>query len=158
MSERPRIERSVIVSAPPEKLYDMVADLPRMGEWSPACTGAIWDEGAGPTVGSWFTGHNTMGDRTYDTRCEITDAQRPTTIAWMQRGKDEGFTEWRYTFSPLDDATQVTETWTLVRDFPTQGDAAISPSEAEERRERMLEVFSIGIDQTLAKLKSAAET
>jgi len=145
------------VAAPADTLYDMVADMTRMGEWSPACTGATWDEGAGATVGSWFTGHNKMRDRSYDTRCEITDAQRPTTIAWMQRGKDEGFTEWRYTFAPVESGTEVTESWTLVRDFPTQGDTAVSPSEAEERRNRMIDAFTSGIEQPLAKLKAVAE-
>jgi uncharacterized protein YndB with AHSA1/START domain len=157
MSELPKIERSVVVAASPEELYDMVADLTRMGEWSPACTGVTWDDGAGPSVGSWFTGHNKMGDRDYDTRCEITDAQRPTTIAWMQRGREEGFTEWRYAFLPVEGGTEVSETWTLIRDLPTQGGATTSPTEAEDRRKRMIELFSTGIEQTLAKLKSAAE-
>jgi Polyketide cyclase / dehydrase and lipid transport len=56
MTERPSISRSVVVAAGPEQLYDMVADITRMGEWSPACTGGAWDEGAGARVGSWFTG------------------------------------------------------------------------------------------------------
>src|SRR5215203_6717520 len=120
--EEVTISRAVVVGAPAETVYDMVADLPRMGEWSKACTGATWDEGAGPTEGSWFTGHNvikTDGEaRAYDTRCEITAAERPKTIAWMQRGRDEGVTEWRYTFAPTDAGTEVTESWTLVRPFP----------------------------------------
>ncbi|MBV8986815.1 MAG: SRPBCC family protein, partial [Acidimicrobiia bacterium] len=29
------IEESIDIDAPPERLYDMVSDLSRMGEWSP---------------------------------------------------------------------------------------------------------------------------
>ncbi|MFI5047683.1 MAG: SRPBCC family protein, partial [Acidimicrobiia bacterium] len=131
--------------------YDLIADVTRMGEWSPACTGATWDEGAGPTVGSWFTGHNVIeDDRTYDSRCEITDAERPSTIAWMQGGKDLGVTEWRYTFTPTDAGTEVTESWTVLRPFP--------PDRVDDDRARMLKVrFGEAMEETLAKFKASAE-
>jgi uncharacterized protein YndB with AHSA1/START domain len=149
------ISRSVVIDAPVDTLYDMVADLPRMGEWSRACTGATWDDGAGPTEGSWFTGHNvikTDGEtRVYDTRCEITAAERPSTIAWMQRGRKEGVTEWRYSFAPIDGGTEVTESWSLVRPFPE------SMENRDEMLERMQKGFSKGIEDTLAGLKAAAE-
>jgi uncharacterized protein YndB with AHSA1/START domain len=158
MPERPSITRSVTIAATPETLYDMIADVPRMGEWSPACTGATWDEGAGPTLGSWFTGHNKAADREYDRRCQITDAQRPTTIAWMAGGQDEGFTEWRYRFEPVVGGTAVTETWSMVRDFPQQtGDSPVAGMDPEELQKRMLENFGTGIEQTLARLKESLE-
>jgi hypothetical protein len=158
MAERPSITRTVSISGAPETLYDMIGDVTRMGEWSPACTGATWDEGAGPTVGSWFTGHNVAGDREYDRRCQITDAQRPTTIAWMAGGQDEGFTEWRYTFQPVESGTEVTETWRMVRDLPQpSGDSPVAGMDPDELRQRMLENFGTGIEQTLTRLKESVE-
>ena len=146
-----KTSRTVVINAPAETLYDLVADLPRMQEWSPASKGATWDEGAGPTAGSWFTGHNLMGGNTYDTRCEITEAERPTVIAWMSNGKEKGVTEWRYTFTPTDGGTEVTESWTPVRQFP--------PERADEARVRgMAANFGNLIEQTLANLKAAAES
>jgi hypothetical protein len=145
------ISKSIVIERSPEDLYDMVADVTRMGDWSEACTGATWDDGASLAVGSWFTGHNKGGpDQTYDARCEITAAERPSTVAWMQRGKDDGFTEWRYAFAPADGGTEVTESWTLIREFP----AGLVD---EERTTMMLEAFGKGIDDTLANLKSVAE-
>jgi hypothetical protein len=142
--------RSLVIDAPADALYDLVADVTRMGEWSPACTGATWDEGAGPAVGSWFTGHNLIGDRAYDRRCEITDADRPSTIAWMAGGKDDGITEWRYTFAPAAGGTEVTESWKAIRAFP--------PDRVDDDLARsMKENFGNAIDQTLAKLKATAE-
>ena len=43
-------------------------DIARMGSWSPGCKECWWDEGAGPDVGSWFTGRNELPERTWETR------------------------------------------------------------------------------------------
>ena len=41
----------VVIEAPAQRLYGMVADMPRMGEWSPECLRVEWLEGAtGPPV------------------------------------------------------------------------------------------------------------
>ena len=146
------ISHSVVIHAPAEMLYDMVGDVTRMGEWSSACTGATWDEGNGPAAreGAWFTGHNLAGDRAYDARCEIVAAERPTTIAWMQGGRDAGATEWRYRFTPVDGGTEVTESWTLIRPFPADRvDEAMLKS--------MRTAFDAGIQETLSKLKNSVE-
>ena len=65
---------SLVISAAPEDLYDMVADVTRMGEWSPICKSCWWDEGAGPQVGAWFTGRNELPERTWETRSEVVGA------------------------------------------------------------------------------------
>jgi uncharacterized protein YndB with AHSA1/START domain len=154
MADDKTISHSVVIDATPEALYDMLADVTRMGEWSDACTGATWDEGAGPTAvdGVWFTGHNKAGEHSYDTHCQITAAERPTAVAWMQRGKDEGFTEWRYEFEPAEGGTKVTESWIVVRDFPSE--AGID----EERSKMMREAFTKMIEDTLSKLKVTVES
>ena len=52
----------VVIEALPERVYEMVADLPRMGEWSPECQRVEWLEGSnGPSVGARFIGHNRGG-------------------------------------------------------------------------------------------------
>ncbi|QNE21679.1 SRPBCC family protein [Kribbella qitaiheensis] len=37
-TDTPDFEASITVEAPPDHLYALVSDLPRMGEWSPECT------------------------------------------------------------------------------------------------------------------------
>ena len=51
---------SIVIASSPENLYDLVCDITRMGAWSPVCKECWWDEGAGPAVGSWFTGRNVL--------------------------------------------------------------------------------------------------
>lgn len=47
------------VSASPEKVWALITDLPRMGEWSPKNTGGEWIEGASKAaVGAQFKGTN----------------------------------------------------------------------------------------------------
>ena len=55
MAEQIRVERTIRAEA--TELYDLVSDLPRMGEWSPENTGGTWVNGAeGPVVGARFKG------------------------------------------------------------------------------------------------------
>ena len=57
-----RGEASVRVAAAPEKVYELVSDVTRMGEWSPETTSAEWIDGAtGPAVGARFKGRNRNG-------------------------------------------------------------------------------------------------
>ena len=61
-------EVSVTIAAPAERLYDLISDLPRMGEWSPENCGGKWVKGAtGPVVGARFRGHNRKGWRRWTT-------------------------------------------------------------------------------------------
>ena len=66
---RHQIEVSRVVSASPERVYELVSDLPRMGEWSPENTGGKWVKGAtGPAVGALFEGTNRLGKKKWKYR------------------------------------------------------------------------------------------
>src|SRR5437588_11880700 len=55
-------EERIEIDAPPGHVYDLVADLTRMGEWSPECYRVDWvGDAAGPVVGTEFEGHNRIG-------------------------------------------------------------------------------------------------
>ena len=55
-------EVTIDVSAPPERVYGLISDITRMGEWSPECRRCEWIDGAtGPAVGARFRGHNRLG-------------------------------------------------------------------------------------------------
>ena len=52
----------VVINATPERIYNLVADLPRMGEWSPECKRVDWADGSTmPVEGAKFVGHNRGG-------------------------------------------------------------------------------------------------
>lgn len=146
-------EVSIVIDAPAEQIYDLVADLPRMGEWSPECTSVEWIDGAhGPAVGARFVGHNRTGPRgliKWSRRGRVLAADRGSAFAFAtEEGGIEG-TTWRYNLEPVDGGTRVRESyavakipmWARIIDVPTN------------RHRELLE----GMAHTLAQLKTAAE-
>jgi len=144
---------SIVIARSPEVVYDLVSDITRMGEWSPVCKECWWDEGAGPTVGAWFTGRNVLPDRTWETKSEVVAADRGNEFAFVVGGT---LTRWGYTFEPVDGGTRVTESWNalpgivamLEERFGDNADAAL-----EER----YQLARTGIPATLAAIKKTAE-
>ena len=108
MPEPIHVEVSTIIDAEPETLYDMVADVTRMGEWSPETRAAEWLEpGATAQVGARFMGTNELGPNTWSTKPTVIVAKRGREFAFEVPGKS-GPT-WRYRFEPVDGGTRVTE-------------------------------------------------
>jgi hypothetical protein len=81
-----RFSESIFVARPPEFVYDMVADVTRMGEWSPVCKACWWEEGDGPAEGAWFTGRNELPQRTWETRSLVVAADRGKEFAFQVNG------------------------------------------------------------------------
>ena len=60
------------ITAPAEKVWALVSDLPRMGEWSPENAGGTWTKGAtGPALGAVFKGTNKNGFRRWSTSVTV---------------------------------------------------------------------------------------
>ena len=57
---------SIFIGRPPEELYDMIADVTRMGEWSPICAACWWDEGDGPQSAPSSPDSNELPERTWE--------------------------------------------------------------------------------------------
>ncbi len=144
---------SIVINAPAEVIYDLVADITRMGEWSPVCVAGWWDEGHAAQVGDWFTGRNELPDRTWETRSQVVAADRGVEFAFAVGGSN---VRWGYAFEPVEGGTLVTESWHLLPDglawFADRfGD------EAEAQIEVRAELARTGIPATLAAIKAAAE-
>jgi hypothetical protein len=152
MSELQRSE-SIVISGSPQHLYDMVADITRMGEWSPVCKACWWDEGSGPEVGSWFTGRNELPERTWETRSQVVVADRGREFAFVVGGK---FVRWGYTFVPAEDGTQVTESWEFLPDGIAMFRERFG-ADADTQIENRSEAARSGIPATLRAIKQAAE-
>lgn len=155
MSEAPvhTHEESIVVETTPEALYDLVSDISRTGEWSPVCTSCWWDdaEQAGQ-VGAWFTGHNELPDRTWETRSQVVAADRGREFAWIVGGS---FVRWGFTLHPDGDATKLTESWQFLPSgiamfHDKYGDQAVA--EINER----IRLAHDGIPRTLAAIKRVA--
>jgi hypothetical protein len=155
---------SVCVAASAEQLYEMVADVTRMGEWSPVCVACTWDDGAGPEPGAWFTGYNEApegstaralgGSRTpvaWDRRCQVVAADPGNEFAFVNGGAAEGYARWSYAFRPTEEGTEVEERWKVLR--VTEHMRAVPDRELR----RSVDLTTANIVLTLSRLKAAAE-
>lgn len=104
------------VQAPPEKVWELLANLDRMGEWSPECYSVSWlDGGSSPArVGRRFKGRNRWGPVRWSMTCEVKTAEPAREISWstVQHGRE--VVRWRYRFEPAGDGTYVTESFEVV--------------------------------------------
>ena len=144
---------SIVVARSPEDLYDLVADITRMGSWSPICKACWWDEGAGPEVGAWFSGRNELPDRTWETRSKVVVADRGREFAFIVGGR---YVRWGYQFAPVDGGTELTESWEFLPDgiaFFEDRFGEDAPAQIEDRRQAALS----GITTTLKAIKATAE-
>ena len=135
------------------RIYDLLSDLPRMGEWSPENTGGKWLGGAsGPAPGAKFRGTNRAGWRFWMTTVTVTSSERGRHFAFDVDTMGVPVSTWEYELVERDNACTVTERWTDRR--PGWMRAASIPvtgvrDRADHNRRNMQE--------TLRKLKAAAE-
>lgn len=150
------VTESIRIDAPAEAVYDLVADVTRMGEWSPEATGARVSAPAGVLqVGDRFTGTNRHGIARWSTQCTVTEADRGRVFEFTVAVKPFKISTWRYEFAADGDSTIVTEHWTDERDgvrgaaVKVLGQVVIPGSRPDHNRRNM--------QTTLANLKAAAE-
>ena len=112
-----RGQATIEIAAPPARVYDLISDITRMGEWSPECYRCEWvDVTHEPVVGARFQGHNRMGPIRWTTTCEIVTAERGREFAFtvMHDKNNRESTRWRYSFSEGDTGTVLTESFEFV--------------------------------------------
>jgi len=148
-----QVSRTIVVAAPPEHVYEIISDVTRIGELSPVCKAAWWDAGSGPREGGWFTGRNEVEGRDpWERRCEVIIAEPGRAFGWVAGGREEGVVEWTYRFRPVEQGTEVEESWTILRmveRLRALGDDVLTTMKANTES---------GIEATLASLKRVAES
>jgi uncharacterized protein YndB with AHSA1/START domain len=102
-----RVELEITLDVPAERLWELITDVPRISEWSPECEHAAWlGDDPVPAPGTRFTGRNRREDRVWTVTCEITEAERPHTFAWVVLDRDDDpqrpSSWWRYELEPGD--------------------------------------------------------
>jgi hypothetical protein len=152
----PSASVSIHVDAPPDTVYGLVSDLPRMGEWSPECVRCEWVGSAGgAAVGARFKGYNRRRARRWSTKGEVVVAEPGHELAWdVTSVLGLPVARWRYVIAAAPDGgSDVTES-------------------TEDRRGVVMKVLgylasgvrdrgthnSAGMEATLQRVKEAAES
>jgi Polyketide cyclase / dehydrase and lipid transport len=120
MQKGTTVEAQERIDAPPEVIYDLVADVTRMGDWSPECVSCEWIDGAtGPTVGARFRGRNRHGLARWSNKPRVVAAERGREFGFVALdpiGRD--MTKWLYRMEPTVTGTTLTESFEMVRTMP----------------------------------------
>ncbi|MDV7133380.1 SRPBCC family protein [Williamsia muralis] len=117
-----QVSDSIDIAADPSRLYEMVSDPTRMGEWSPENLGATVVNPAADGaafVGMVFHGRNRRGSVKWVTRCTVTAAEPGAHFAFRvdaigpKTPRLKGpIATWEYRFDTVEAGrTRVTETW-----------------------------------------------
>lgn len=107
------------VRAPVERVWELVADVTRTGEWSHECHEVAWLDGATRAEpGVRFRGANRSAWLRWHRTCEVTEVSHARLLAWrtIPTWRFVDSTEWRITLAPLgDDATRIEQTYEVLR-------------------------------------------
>lgn len=143
---------TVTIAAPPDAVWRMVADVTRMGEWSPECRSCRWTGSRRePVAGARFVGFNRRGWAGWATTNVVEEAEPGRSFVFRVR---ETGVRWRYRFEPEGDGTRVTElrdlsdarTWLIRLAGPFVGGF-----------DRHADELRAGMRATLDRLKATAE-
>jgi uncharacterized protein YndB with AHSA1/START domain len=143
---------STVINRPVSEVFAAIADVTRMGDWSPECTAGRWVPPAtGPAVGATFEGDNIakLGPLTlkrWTTTSEVTAYVPDDVFEFVA----EGYTTWRYEFQDRDGATTVTESYSHP---PRTGWQKFAYDTVARRPTAMV----TGMQETLGRLQEALE-
>lgn len=108
---------TVTMQAPPEKIWALITDVTRIGEFSPETLEGRWINGAtGPAVGAKFQGHVKRNGRgpMYWATCRILTCEENRDFEFVVEVGGKGANTWRYRLEPTPGGTAVTESYSLT--------------------------------------------
>jgi uncharacterized protein YndB with AHSA1/START domain len=108
---------TVHMSAPADRIWELVSDVTRIGRYSPETFEGEWLEGAtGPAVGAKFRGHvkrNRKGP-IYWTTCTVLTSEPGREFSFGVGTSTSPLNVWTYRLVPAGDGTDVTESFQLA--------------------------------------------
>lgn len=149
-------EVRLVIAAPPARVYDAIADVTRMPEFSPEVIKCTWAGGAtGPAVGVRFWARNkfTRGPWTLN-KPVITAVEPGRRISWSRTEPFGGTVEWTYEFLPHGEGTEVVESYRTLKPVSRIGWLIIGTMDSKDRRGKQRQ----GMAQTLQRLRQHLES
>ncbi|MBM7368043.1 SRPBCC family protein [Gordonia hydrophobica] len=148
----PLIEDSIEIDASPEKVWSVVSDLRRMGEWSPQCMKMVIF-GGDVKLGTTTLNVNRRGPLVWPTRSKVVTFEPNKELAFRIL---DNRTVWSFRIEPTATGVRLTESRTV----PEGGTTKISSTLVDKLMggEKPFEAELLeGIRETLGKIKRAAQ-
>jgi uncharacterized protein YndB with AHSA1/START domain len=115
------ISVTVHMGATPERIWDLLSDVTRIGRYSPETFEAEWLDGAtGPAEGATFRGHVKRNGRgpIYWKTCTVRECVPGRTFSFGVGAPGKPSSVWGYVIEPSGGGADVTESFTLTSTPP----------------------------------------
>jgi uncharacterized protein YndB with AHSA1/START domain len=147
-------EARIRIDAPPERVWSVLADLDRMGEWSPECYRVDWLDGTSSPaqVGARFKGRNRYGMMRWSMTCQVQEVEPAKRLAWSTMAGDRELVRWTYRLDPDGDGTVLIESFQI---YSLPRYARIAEDYLMRDRDRRRQV---AMATTLEKIQAVAES
>ena len=149
----PLIEDSIEIDASPEKVWSVVSDLRRMGEWSPQCKKMIIF-GGDVKLGTTTLNVNRRGPLVWPTRSKVVTFEPNKELAFRVL---DNRTVWSFRIEPTDSGERLTESRTVPGGQTTKISSTLVDKVMGGEKSFEAELAA-GIRETLGKIKRAAQT
>ncbi|WP_026919118.1 SRPBCC family protein [Gordonia shandongensis] len=148
----PLIEDSIEIDATPEKVWAIVSDLRRMGEWSPQCKKMIVF-GGDVKLGTSTLNINRRGPLVWPTRSKVVSFEPDREIAFRIA---ENRTVWSFRIEPTATGVRLTESRTAAGGATTKVSSTLVDKFMGGEK-NFEDELAVGIRETLGKIKQAAQ-
>jgi uncharacterized protein YndB with AHSA1/START domain len=110
-------EVRIHIDAAPDTVWTLLADVERMGQWSPECYRVRWLDGATSPAraGTRFRGSNKWGLLRWSMTCEVKVAEPGRELTWSTVRGDKDIVRWRYVLEPAGAGTELSESFQALQ-------------------------------------------
>ena len=142
------------VAASPEKVWALVTDLSRMGEWSPENQGGEWLDGATcAAVGAKFGGNNKNGDKSWQATVSVEVCDAPKKFVFVLNYKENHLCDWVYEIEPTPNGCRLTHAWVAGTHWEQFAPFGKDISGVEDRATHNLRTMGVTLDNLLKAVK-----
>jgi len=134
LSDTPRADVEILINAPVEKVWPLISDPDLPAKFSEEFQGAVWLDGATPSLGAKFKGTNKMGESVWDTTSTITDFLVNEVFEWTVEDLENPVSIWSFRLSPSDGLTLLKMSGVLGTYTKTGLHAAIAKDPENEEK------------------------
>lgn len=152
------LKASVLVSSTPERVFALVSNVRRVGEWSPECV-AVLARRLPLREGDRFVGLNRRGLHVWPTTCRVDRLDAGAVFGFRVSALGAPIARWTYRIAEEGDGVRLTEEWHDLRTGPTGGFAKLLGALfAGTPPEKRIDVNRAGMHATLRAIKRIAES
>jgi uncharacterized membrane protein len=160
-ADKPTVEVSTWIDAPPERVWAVVADVEAMPSMSDELESVEWLDGAtGPAVGVRFVGrskHEALGE--WATTSHVIECDPPRVLAWAVVDPTNPSAIWRFRLESKDGGTELSQ-WMQMG--PGRSGLSLAIDRMPEKEQKIVFVrmreFERNITCTLEHIKKLAES